>query len=155
LDYLKDAISEKIGIESVCQQLVCDEELTISSQLIGLENKLITLLVKPPITISFSEVGYFGRFHTYEIEKQMVERGNNSSPICYLFSDSGLPTITAIGQSRDYLRVNISTLPKSYLKSKDFSPIGSLALLKTDYQIKSEDPKYGWLRYDKTFMKLE
>jgi hypothetical protein len=164
LDVLKDAISVHNGTDPVIQQLICedqDSELTISDSLIPLENKVITLMIKPSFLIEFSlhrpcdnhPTLPWGTndYHLVANIKYLADPSNASEPIiCYLESEK-LPRIEAIGQYRDFFKIRIKNLPHNAIRYwyKQL-PASENSFLCIDRSAVST----VWLRYDNRSMKI-
>jgi hypothetical protein len=150
LDILKDAICVQNGADPVTQQLFCEKELTISDSLIPLENKLITLIIKPSFRIEFGSNDESVR--PRELYTTLhFDYGANFRPLysvlCYLYCPSFQNvSIEVIGQYRDFFKIATNNLPHHLLRqnwSKD-----------TLYTIPNETLKYIWLRYHNRSMKI-
>jgi hypothetical protein len=142
LDVLKDAISVHNGTDPVIQQLVTDDsELTISDSLIPLENKVITLMIKPSFLIEFSlQRPYpmmYLHYHLVDNIKYLADPSNTPEPIvCYLQSEN-VPQIEAIGQYRDYFKIKTKNIPRSLTRRHLYGTFPTV-----------------WLRYDNRSMKI-
>ena len=155
LDVLKDAISVHNGTDPVIQQLICEEELTISDSLIPLENKVITLMIKPSFLIEFSLKRPYPKshlhYHLVDNIKYLAVPSNTPEPIiCYLQSEN-LPRIEAIGQYRDFFKIKTKNIPQSDLRCI-YAGVPS-----NEQFVLFESPLLTstvWLRYDNRSMKI-
>jgi hypothetical protein len=144
LDVLKDAISVHNGTDPVIQQLICedhDSELTISDSLIPLENKVITLMIKPSFLIEFSLKRPYPKsylhYHLVDNIKYLADPSNTPEPIvCYLQSEN-VPQIEAIGQYRDYFKIKTKNISRSLTRRHLYGTFPTV-----------------WLRYDNSSMKI-
>lgn len=165
LDHLKEAISRETGTDPVCQTIVGTDELNINSRLLEYRDIVLTLLVTPPLTVTFrgvlaKETPFTSRVYSYyQVEKCMsvdiweealeegeIDSGENKHEcelICYLSLEDTLREIQVVGRSRDYFKVLFRSLPLSNLKSKR----NFLTQEATDYEIRETDPEYVWIRY--------
>jgi hypothetical protein len=147
LDVLKDAISVHNGTDPVIQQLVSDDsELTISDSLIPLENKVITLMIKPSFLIEFSlqrpyPMSYL-YYHLVANIKYLADPSNAPEPIIYYLQSINVPRIEAIGQYRDFFKIKTKNIPDSVKIRHGYKEWehGTFSM--------------GWLRYDNRSMKI-
>jgi hypothetical protein len=153
LDVLKDAISVHNGTDPVIQQLVTDDsELTTSDSLIPLENKVITLIIKPSFYIDFVDLfdNWFVLFNIFQLDANLDfwrDDGSEPSTICYLQKvPHTTHAIEVLGQFRDFFKIAIKNIPPHLLYDS------RKALWQ--YNISEKTPEYVWLRYDKTYMKI-
>ena len=157
LDILKEGICKHTGIDPVAQQLVNhDSELTTSDSLISLENKVITLIIKPSFYINFVDLvdNGFVLFHIFQLDANLdFLRDDGAGPftICYLQkaalkNKSRRSPIEVLGQFRDFFKIAIKNIPPHLL----YDSIKAI----WQYNISEETPEYVWLRYDKTYMKI-
>jgi hypothetical protein len=154
LDVLKDAISVYNGTDPVIQQLICEDQdsaLTISDSLIPLENKVITLMIKPSFLIEFSlhrpcddyhptlpRVNKSLTYHLVANTKYLAE--NASEPIiCYLESEH-LSRIEAVGQYRDFFKIKTKNIPHDAIRYWYSQNLNAFSTV--------------WLRYDNRSMKI-
>ena len=154
LDVLKDAISVHNGTDPVIQQLVTDDsELTISDSLIPLENKVITLIIKPSFLIEFSLRRPYPRsyLHYHLVDNIKYLAAECPEPIiCYLQSEN-LPQIEAIGQYRDFFKIKTKNIPHSVLRPIYAGVPSNEQLVLFESPIL---PSIVWLRYDNRSMKI-
>ena len=148
LDYLKDAISIHTGNDPVSQQLICQEELTIQTPLLPLVDTVITLIVKPPLTIEFihtpTPVVYLLQGHINTDEAQSI--------VCYLLRRLSplILNLRVIGQKRNYFKI----------ATADLKAVKHIALRKSKfplskpYLITVTTPTYVWIQFDKDNMKI-
>jgi hypothetical protein len=153
LDYLKDAICSSTGNDSVSQQLICEEELTISTPLLPLADSVITLIVKPSFTIetqyeykACQSGRYAGHPLLWEPKLSYI-----SNIVCYFYNSNPKPRISnlrVIGQRRDFFKIAIADL-----KSAN-AVLRTGHSLPKPYQITTDTPTYVWLRFVKDYMKI-
>jgi hypothetical protein len=156
LDVLNDAICKHTGHDPVIQQLFNhDSELTISDSLIPLENKVITLMIKPSFYINFAVLtdDWFVLFHMYQLDASLDYLRDYSPPstICYLQKVANKPNpfpIEVLGQFRDFFKIAIKNIPIHLLICDR-----RLSNVK-QYYVTNKTPEYVWLRYDKTHLKI-
>ena len=172
LDVLKDAISVHNGTDPVIQQLITDNsELTISDSLIPLENKVITLIIKPSFAINFSDFGNYcndsvyiygpSDYHLVANIKFLADAGGSEPVIGYLQRGFKLPPaggcclkwpqIEVIGQYRDFFKIKTKNIPQSVLRSI-YAGVPS-----NEQFVLFESPLLTstvWLRYDNRSMKI-
>jgi hypothetical protein len=146
LDYLKDAICSSTGNDPVSQQLICEEELTISTPLLPLVDTVITLIVKPSFTIKFVS----NYWHAFEVEfrPQKFE----VQPLCYLNTTENIQrNIRAIGQRLDYIKIATADLKVADVILR----LDKLVIVETSnnrYNITDYTPTHVWLRFNKEHM---
>jgi hypothetical protein len=145
LDVLKDAICKQTGIDPVTQQLVGHDELTVYTPLLDLANKVITLIIKPSISCSLAWTSR----HYFQLIRDLKYLKDFSDPtlapytyqhvICYLYSETQMPPIEAIGQKENYIKLAIKNIPPELI----FTFNGwSYKPMKSNY----ETPKNLWLQ---------
>jgi hypothetical protein len=143
LDVLNDVISKHNGTDPITHQLFGDQELTISTPLIPLENKVITLMIKPSFRIEFSLGPSSSWQYEYQLYDNITDLSHDSvlrvsrEPILS-YSQRDIPQIEVIGQYRDFLKIASQKLP--HFRNNNFHQTPPL--------------KYVWLRYDKWSMKI-
>jgi hypothetical protein len=143
LDYLKDAICSSTGNDPVSQQLIGEEELTISTPLLPLVDTVITLIVKPSFTIKFiaTQLGW------PLVQRFLVRPGRELWIICYFHPK--ISNLRVIGQRGDYFKIATEDL-----KSTNALLRTSHLQLSEPYLITTDTPTYGWLRFAKDHMKI-
>jgi hypothetical protein len=142
LDVLKDAICVYKGTDPCIQQLVCGEELTLSTPLIPLENKVITLILKPSFRIEFANPTSDLAPHQYAIDainSYLAGSRIYKYTICLLNNKTQIPQIEVLGMYRNYFKIASEHLPSQYLTSWAYGN-------KVPYIICPDTPKYVWLR---------
>jgi hypothetical protein len=147
LDYLKEAICSSTGNDPVSQQLIGEEELTISTPLLPLVDTVITLIVKPTFTIEFIQkptpVVYLllGNLHPFP-----------QSIVCYFHRRLSplILNLRVIGQRRDYFKIATADLKavKHIALRKSHFPLSK------PYIITDNTPTYVWIQFDKDNMKI-
>ena len=157
LDYLKDAICSSTGNANVSQQLIGEEELTIQTPLLPLVDTVITLIVKPPLTIEFihtpTPVMYLLLGAPYTPNQIPGWNKEELSIVCYFHNYQPLYplilNIRVIGQRRDYFKIAIADLKAANAVLRN-GPI----LRSNPYLITVATPTYVWLRFNKDNMKI-
>jgi hypothetical protein len=166
LDYLKHAICSSTGIDSVSQQLICEEELTISTPLLPLADTVITLIVKPPFIINFislqetpvlfqllggSPVGRESCNHLPDATLSIVCYFHNYHP-----HPSGygyyplISNLRVIGQRRDHFKIAITDLNTVHVNELLIQEGGTIA----PYRITDNTPTHLWLQFDKDRIRI-
>jgi hypothetical protein len=146
LDVLKDEISKHTGIDTINQQLIADEILTIATSIIPLENQVITLIIKPSFTI---------RLVPSDCPRQIDVINWNSDCswrckyiLCYLHCTTNIVQIEVIGQYRGYFKIASKNLPHDLLQDTNWTD-------SVPYIMNYITPKYVWLQCDKNGIKIE
>jgi hypothetical protein len=143
LDILQEAICKINGVDPVSQQLIAEEALTISTPLIPLENKVLTLIIIPPFSIDISQ-----KYISYhQINANIDWLGRQSyypeTAIGWLLSDYINEPLFVVGIMRDYFKIKGINIPNSLLFNVE-GPFRNTTQL----------PEYVWLQYDKNCMKI-
>jgi hypothetical protein len=145
LDILKDAIYVHSGCDPCTQQLIQEEELTLSTPLIPLENKVITLIIKPSFQIEFVSPLSPHYYQIDAITSYLSGTHSYKYTICFLNNKTQIPQIEVLGKYRYYLKIASKNLPPQYLVA--LCGFGQ-------YSIDLSTPTYVWLRYDNRSMKI-
>lgn len=181
LDSLKDAIHNHNGTANAIQQLICQEELTISTPLIPLATSVITLIVMVPFRIDFQQflaphincdvyallanLDHFeSTSHTHIINgiSTTIKGAKASEIVTYLHlyrppnNSSFTPSLRVIGKIRDYFKIATADLSDGGL----WDTGGVLRNTYNDYscqppyQITDDTPSHVWLKFDEVNMKI-
>ena len=166
LDFLKDAISKQNGADPTTQQLfTSDDELTTATPLIRLTGKVITLMIKPPITVTLKNVAAAALgIYALPLESHIDflkgiscgEKYHSQSTVCYIHvpcSQEDGPKIQAVGMNRDFFKIHIKNLPFALLRASALSYFSEPFILPNLFH--KESSQHLWLRYDKNVMHLD
>ena len=160
LDFLKAAISNQNGADPITMQLfTSDDELTTATPLLPLQNQVLSLIIKSPITVTLqhSQPLLEWRRLVYALEHN-IDFLKGSHPqtaptICYIHSPETSPppptTIQAVGLDRDYFKISIENLPFHLLRDSHWLYAEHFSL---DGIHIYERPNHLWLRFDKNVM---
>jgi hypothetical protein len=165
LDFLKEAISKRNGADPITMQLFAAQgELTTATPLLSLQNQVLSLMVKSPITVTLQNpqttVSCEGPPYALERNIDFLKgTGTCSRPtVCYIhtphghcpFSTLPLPvsatTIQAVGRERNFFKISIKNLPFHLLRDSAMTYAEPFILRPL------EMPKHVWLRFDKSAM---
>jgi hypothetical protein len=168
LDFLKTAISEQNGIDTTTMQLFTAQgELTTATPLLLLQNQVLYLMVKSPITVTFQNpqtTVYRGQIYALERNIDFLKGTVVHSPptVCYIHTpdyntaETVAPTpppaikIQAVGCERDFFKISIKNLPFHLLRDLHSCSYAEQFVLRP-----LETPKHLWLRFDKSTMTLD
>ena len=165
LDFLKDAINKQNGADPTTQQLfTSDDELTTATPLIPLAGKVITLMIKPPITVTLKKFSTTIQSGILALESnidflkgpQFGDKYHSQCTICYIhvpYSQEDGPKIQAVGMNRDFFKIHIKNLPFALLRASSLSYFSEPFILQNLFN--KESSQHLWLRYDKNVMHLD
>ena len=159
LDFLKAAISVQNGADPITMQLfTSDDELTTATPILPLQNQVLSLMIKSPITVTLqhSQPLLEYRHPVYALEHNIDflkgSHPHTAPTICYIHSPETSPppptTIQAVGLDRDFFKISIENLPFHLLRDSNWLYAEHFCILTH----MSTPPKHLWLRFDKNVM---
>jgi hypothetical protein len=184
LDFLKTAISEQNGIDTITMQLFTAQgELTTATPLLPLQNQVFSLMIKSPITITFQNPqtpptnGSSGQVYALERHIDFLKgtEAHTSPTVCYIHTQDPR-TIRPMGElsfrSSTYRSPELTPPPAIKIQAvgleRDFFKISinnlPFHLLRDSNWTYAEKfvlrpqmamPMHLWLRLDKNTMTLD
>ena len=165
LDFLKDAICKLNGVDPITMQLfTSQDELTTATPLHLLETKVIFLMIKSPITLTFKNpTTTVWRGESYALDQNIdFLKGtvaHTAPTICYIHTPdyntaetvSSTPppptTIEAIGLNRDFFKISTTNLPFHLLRDTSWT-------YADPFIFPAIPPDHIWMRFDRRFMTI-
>ena len=166
LDFLKEAISTLNGVDPITMQLFTPQgELTTATPLLPLQNQVLSLMIKSPITVTLRKpqdpMSPHSRVYALERNIDFLKgTGTCSRPtVCYIRTPRyrydptthykipnplPAPTIQAVGLERGFFKISIKNLPFHLLRDSYLPNAKKFKL--------PETPNHLWLRFDKSIM---
>ena len=162
LDFLKTAISEQNGMDTITMQLFTAQgELTTATPLLALQNQVLSLMVKTPITVTVKYTGAYVRAYALEHNIDFLKGtvAHTAPTICYIHTPEHqydwaahnppppVIRIQAVGLERDFFKISIKNLPFHLLYDSNFSRGAKQFILRP---LKTSN--HFWLQFDKSTM---
>ena len=165
LDFLKEAISKLNGVDPITMQLFTAQgELTTATQLLALQNQVLSLMVKTPITVTVKYTGAYVRAYALEHNIDFLKGtvAHTAPTICYIHTPEHqydwaahnppppVIRIQAVGLERDFFKISIKNLPFHLLRDSNWTYAEKFVL-----RPQMAMPMHLWLRLDKNTMTLD
>ena len=161
LDFLKEAISKLNGVDPITMQLFTPQgELTTATPLLPLQNQVLSLMIKSPITVTLRKPQDPMSPHSriYALERNIDFLKGYGITVCYIRTPRyhptrpysqipnplPAPTIQAVGFERGFFKISIKNLPFHLLRDSYLPNAKKFKL--------PETPNHLWLRFDKSIM---